>query len=93
MKGRVYLLVEKTHGGRDLRVTSHRMTKPSRGAAEGVWVGLTLDVPESVFGPYEASLSLPESDLRGVVTVFGVEEPGVVVGSNEDPNELDGEEE
>lgn len=76
MQGRVYLLVERSgRGGRNLRVTSHRMTKPARGAAEGVWVGLNLDVPESVFGPYEANLTLPESDLRGIVVVMPVEEP------------------
>lgn len=71
MLGHVYLLLERSgRGGKDLRVTSHRMTKPSRGASEGVWVGLNLEVPESVFGPYEADLTLPESDLRGMVVVM-----------------------
>lgn len=83
MKGKVYLLVERSgRGGRELRVTSHRMTKPSRGAAEGVWVGINLDIPESIFGPYEAALTLPENNLTGTVVVMPRDHEEEVVGED-----------
>lgn len=72
MRGVTYIQLDRR--GREVRAIGMRASMPDRGGkGTGVWVKVVLDVPESVFQAYEATLTLPELDTEGTIAIKGEE--------------------